>query len=46
MTFNLPVLADIANPTLTQTLQHTLDQKTKPLGSLGQHGEVESHGVF
>ena len=36
MTPSLPLLADISNPTLTQALQHALDQKTKPLGSLGQ----------
>ena len=29
-------LSDISNPALTQALQHKLDQKTKPLGSLGQ----------
>ena len=36
MTANLPLIADIANPTLTQALQHKLDHKTKPLGSLGR----------
>lgn len=36
MTANLPLIADIANPALTQALQHKLDHKTKPLGSLGR----------
>ena len=36
MTPSVPLLADISNPLLTQALQHALDQKTKPLGSLGQ----------
>ena len=36
MTHQLPTLADIANPALTQALQHKLDQKTKPQGSLGR----------
>lgn len=38
----LPALCDIVNPALTQALQHKLDQKTKPLGSLGQ---LESLGI-
>ncbi len=29
-------LTDIHNPALTQALQHALDNKTKPLGSLGR----------
>ena len=29
-------LDDLSNPALTQALQHKLDQKTKPQGSLGQ----------
>ena len=33
---SLPVLADILDPALAQALQHRLDQKTKPLGSLGR----------
>jgi nicotinate-nucleotide--dimethylbenzimidazole phosphoribosyltransferase len=36
MTHHLPTLADIANPALTRALQHKLDQKTKPQGSLGR----------
>jgi nicotinate-nucleotide--dimethylbenzimidazole phosphoribosyltransferase len=36
MTHHLPTLADIADPALTQALQHKLDQKTKPQGSLGR----------
>jgi nicotinate-nucleotide--dimethylbenzimidazole phosphoribosyltransferase len=36
MTHQPPTLADIANPALTQALQHKLDQKTKPQGSLGR----------
>jgi nicotinate-nucleotide--dimethylbenzimidazole phosphoribosyltransferase len=37
-----PLLSDISNPALTQALQLKLDQKTKPLGSLGQ---LESLGI-
>ena len=36
MTAHLPLIADIANPQLTQALQHKLDHKTKPLGSMGR----------
>lgn len=36
MTYCLPTLADIRTPALTQALQHKLDNKTKPLGSLGR----------
>ena len=36
MTTSSPTLADIRNPALTQALQHKLDHKTKPLGSLGR----------
>jgi nicotinate-nucleotide--dimethylbenzimidazole phosphoribosyltransferase len=36
MQHNLPTLANIADATLTQTLQSTLDNKTKPQGSLGR----------
>ena len=32
---HLPVLADISDPVLSLALQHTLDNKTKPRGSLG-----------
>ncbi len=33
---SLPTLADIRDPALTKALQHKLDNKTKPLGSLGR----------
>jgi len=36
MNFTAPTVADISNPTLTQALQHKIDHKTKPLGSLGR----------
>ena len=36
MTFTLPTLTDIRSPALTLTLQHKIDNKTKPLGSLGR----------
>ena len=36
MTTYIPQLADIANPDLTRALQHKLDHKTKPVGSLGR----------
>ena len=36
MSPTLPHLADIHDAALTQTLQHTLDHKTKPQGSLGR----------
>jgi len=36
MTISLPTLADIRTPALTQALQHKLNNKTKPLGSLGR----------
>jgi nicotinate-nucleotide--dimethylbenzimidazole phosphoribosyltransferase len=40
MTTFLPTLADVSDATLTQALQHTLDNKTKPLGSLGRLEDV------
>jgi nicotinate-nucleotide--dimethylbenzimidazole phosphoribosyltransferase len=36
MTTFLPLLADLALPALTEVLQHKLNNKTKPLGSLGR----------
>ena len=36
MTTVLPTLADISNAALTDALHHTLNNKTKPLGSLGR----------
>ena len=36
MTFQIPSVPDITNPQLEQALQHKIDQKTKPLGSLGR----------
>ncbi|MHB8951035.1 MAG: nicotinate-nucleotide--dimethylbenzimidazole phosphoribosyltransferase [Rhodoferax sp.] len=36
MTFTLPTLTDIRSPALTLTLQHKIDNKTKPRGSLGR----------
>jgi nicotinate-nucleotide--dimethylbenzimidazole phosphoribosyltransferase len=36
MTLTLPTLTDIQDSTLTAALQHTLDNKTKPQGSLGR----------
>lgn len=36
MTFQIPSIPDITNPQLEQALQHKIDQKTKPLGSLGR----------
>ncbi len=36
MQISLPSIADIRSPSFTQALQHKLDHKTKPLGSLGR----------
>lgn len=36
MAYAVPLLDDIAQPTLAARLQHLLDNKTKPVGSLGQ----------
>lgn len=36
MAFSLPAIADLDNPDLARRLQHALDNKTKPLGSLGR----------
>lgn len=36
MNATLPLIDDLFNPQLTQALQHKLDHKTKPLGSLGR----------
>ena len=36
MSFAIPTLQDIAQPALAARLQHLLDNKTKPQGSLGR----------
>ena len=36
MTARLPLITDLADAQLTQALQHKLNNKTKPLGSLGR----------
>lgn len=36
MQFTIPAIDDIAQPALAARLQHLLDNKTKPVGSLGQ----------
>lgn len=36
MPYTIPLLEDIAQPALAARLQHLLDNKTKPVGSLGQ----------
>ncbi len=36
MPFSIPTIADITDATLTARLQHIIDFKTKPLGSLGR----------
>lgn len=36
MNFKLPAIPDLHDAALAQRLQHKIDQKTKPLGSLGQ----------
>ncbi len=40
LAFGRTALADIADPALTQALQDTLNNKTKPLGSLGRLEDV------
>ena len=40
MTTSLPILADISDATLTEALHATLNNKTKPLGSLGRLEDV------
>lgn len=42
MNQSLPLLANIHDDALTQSLQHILDNKTKPLGSLGR---IEALGL-
>ena len=41
MTHSLLTLASIADPVLTESLQHALNNKTKPLGSLGRLEDLE-----
>jgi len=36
MNFTLPEVPDLSQPALARALQHKIDQKTKPLGSLGR----------
>jgi len=36
MPSTIPAIEDIAQPALAARLQHLLDNKTKPVGSLGQ----------
>jgi len=36
MSYAIPTVSDLAQPVLAARLQHLLDNKTKPLGSLGQ----------
>ena len=36
MSYTVPAVDDIAQPLLAERLQHLLDNKTKPVGSLGQ----------
>ena len=36
MTTFLPTLSDLSNPAFEAALQHKLNNKTKPLGSLGR----------
>ena len=41
--FTLPTISDLHDTALTARLQHVLDHKTKPLGSLGQLEALALH---
>ena len=43
MAFSLPAIADLDNPDLARRLRHALDNKTKPVGSLGRLEDLAAH---